>query len=263
MNYEICSDAKVNLTLRVHKKDFTGYHPLKSFFVRVPAVETLTLTLHQEDNVKDVVTLSPQLDRCNLVELLQRSRALVERPSIHVRLDKRMPTGSGLGAGSGNGAALWRWLYSRNWIDQQALALAGMDSYFLATDRHMAFVQGYGEKVGEELGPLGLVLTLHFQPWHASTAKLYGDLDQIDRQDQLDVAQDLEIVQRLRRKEKVGLLPNDFLSVLPNRQPVLTFFEQVEQRGAYGWGMSGSGSCLFALWDQSLRPIASDIQCDC
>jgi 4-diphosphocytidyl-2-C-methyl-D-erythritol kinase len=52
----------------------------------------------------------------------------------------------------------------------------------------------------------------------------------------------------------VGLLPNDFTPVLLKRYPEYeTFFRAAELTGSTGYGITGSGSACFALFDEPHR----------
>ena len=61
------------------------------------------------------------------------------------------------------------------------------------------------------------------------------------------------LLEVLGRKEKTGLLPNDFLPALIKNYPeYLRFLGAFEACGASAWGLTGSGSSVFGLfYDQS------------
>ncbi len=50
--------------------------------------------------------------------------------------------------------------------------------------------------------------------------------------------------------EAVGLLPNDFFEVVgKNRAEYLSAFKTAEKAGALAWGLSGSGSAFFMIFE--------------
>jgi 4-diphosphocytidyl-2-C-methyl-D-erythritol kinase len=62
----------------------------------------------------------------------------------------------------------------------------------------------------------------------------------------------LELLNRLRKGDRVGLLPNDFLPALAEHSNAYKeVFRSVENTGALAWGLSGSGSAAFAIFEDS------------
>jgi 4-diphosphocytidyl-2-C-methyl-D-erythritol kinase len=103
------SPAKINLFLRIVSKRSDGYHNLSSVFQTISLGDTLTIELHDQD---ELTCTDPSLpvDGSNLIlkatELFRRKTGLKHGFKIH--LIKRIPTQAGLGGGSSNAATtLW------------------------------------------------------------------------------------------------------------------------------------------------------------
>jgi 4-diphosphocytidyl-2-C-methyl-D-erythritol kinase len=118
----------------------------------------------------DLVGAAPDVpvDDSNLV---RRALASVGR-TAHVRLDKHIPSGAGLGGGSTDAAAVLRWA---GCTDLEVAVALGADVPFCLVGGR-ARVRGIGEQV-EPLAPLELTFTLFTPPVHCSTAAVYRAWD--------------------------------------------------------------------------------------
>lgn len=103
------SPAKINLFLRIVSKRSDGYHNLSSVFQTISLGDTLTIELHDQD---ELTCSDPQLptDHSNLIlkatELFRQKLGINQGFKIH--LNKKIPTEAGLGGGSSNAATtLW------------------------------------------------------------------------------------------------------------------------------------------------------------
>ena len=102
--------------MRITEKRGDGYHNLVSLFLRLPAMESLTISTYKDNNVREIATTGHiVIDGKNIVEktiecLESKGWSL---PGLHVALAKQIPPGTGLGAGSGNAASFLRWAYRR------------------------------------------------------------------------------------------------------------------------------------------------------
>jgi 4-diphosphocytidyl-2-C-methyl-D-erythritol kinase len=105
--------------------------------------------------------------------LVRRALAAVGRQA-HVRLEKRIPAGAGLGGGSADAAAVLRWAR----VSDPALACAlGADVPFCVTGGR-ALVSGVGEVV-EALAFEHRSFVLLTPPFGVSTAAVYGAWDSL------------------------------------------------------------------------------------
>jgi 4-diphosphocytidyl-2-C-methyl-D-erythritol kinase len=256
---KIICPVKINLTLRVLSLRPDGYHEIYSAFWKKKGTEVLTISSNSDENIGDKLEVQGlKFEGPNIltkVLMLARERG-AKVPPLCIRLDKHFPSGSGIGAGSGNAAALMSWLAGKYNItaDSTLISRLGADVSFLALGCDLAIAEGIGEKL-TPVEPLeGLSWVIAFPSWKSDTAYAYTKLDQYRKTHKISVSEKnfsyeaLEILDKLRKKDKVGLLPNDFLGpLLSEHMEYETAFTAADRAGALAWGLCGSGSAVFAV----------------
>ena len=157
--------AKLTLSLRITGVRDDGHHLLDAEMVTVDLADTLTFS---EGDGLEVVGADLPADN-----LVTRALGAVGRRA-HVRLEKRIPVGAGLGGGSADAAAVLRWAGCR---DIEVAARLGADVPFcLAGGR--ARVRGVGEQV-ESLPEVAATYTLLTPPFAVSTPAVYRAWDDL------------------------------------------------------------------------------------
>jgi 4-diphosphocytidyl-2-C-methyl-D-erythritol kinase len=146
--------AKVNLFLHVLGRKPDGYHLLESVFALVDLADTLTVRVRDDGRlVRDRDTPGvPESDDLAM-RAARRLQAQTGTPlGASIAVDKRIPTGAGLGGGSSDAASvlvalnhLWRTGLPREALAAIALEL-GADVPFFVLGRH-ALVRGIGERL--------------------------------------------------------------------------------------------------------------------
>ncbi|MDA8044317.1 MAG: 4-(cytidine 5'-diphospho)-2-C-methyl-D-erythritol kinase [Actinomycetota bacterium] len=166
--------AKLTLSLRITGVRADGYHLIDSEMVTVDLADSLEFRDGDSLTVTGLGAGGPvPAGEANLVS---RALAAVGRRA-DVRLQKRIPTGGGLGGGSADAAAVLRWAGSRDVAT--AVALGADVPFCLAGGR--ARVGG----VGERIEPLpfdevaGRPYTLLVPPLHVSTVEVYRAWDRL------------------------------------------------------------------------------------
>lgn len=255
---------KINLNLRVLAKRSDGYHDLHTLFWRRPSPDFLTIEVDSNRAKGDVLQVyGASIPGENLVlKTLRYARETLNVGSLPsalaLRLIKAIPPGSGVGAGSGNAASLIRWLRRNGSLigDAQAVSL-GADIAFLANDESLAIAEGIGDIFTPLESCFDLASVVIFPKWHVSTQRAYAELDEMRSKGlgmvSLEEArrETRDLITQLTEGKRVGLLPNDFLAQLQQRYAQYDlFFSEVEKEGALGWGLCGSGSALFAIFEK-------------
>ncbi len=242
--------AKVNCFLYIQKKRADGFHELLMDLIPI----SLTDTLHLERTNRGGLEFSSNLHSVPGEEnLVVKAVRLLEKVknrqfSLKINLDKRIPSGAGLGGGSGNAAGtlkvLSRW-YQLDLADKElndlALKLGADVPFFL--DPRPSLARGIGENLSgiSEFEPLELLLL--YPGFSISTGKAYSNCHISGRK---------EII----RSYTPGFLStqkadiNDFWLSLVKKYPVLINCRQrLIDEGAVFSGLSGSGSTVFGVFD--------------
>jgi 4-diphosphocytidyl-2-C-methyl-D-erythritol kinase len=161
--------AKLTVSLRVTGVREDGYHLLESEMVSLDLADTLTFSDGDGLEVVGATGLAVPPGDDNLVR--RALRAVGRR--AQVRLEKRIPSGAGLGGGSADAAAVLRWAG----CDDLAVAAAlGADVPFCLAGGGHALVAG----IGDELRPLPFearTYTLLVPSFGVPTAAVYGAWD--------------------------------------------------------------------------------------
>lgn len=257
--------VKVNLYLDVLARRGDGYHDLETVFLSVPWGDDVTVTLEGEprDGAPRIdleargpiavptgeENLAWRAAAAFLAAAGESSRDLPGR--VRVRLEKRVPPGSGLGGGSADAAAVLRLLdgllpgaVAAPQLEILAAGL-GADVPFLLRGG-AAVGRGRGERLDPVAagGPLEIVLVL--PPVGCDTERVFGALVRFRPAPRhgLQVA-----VGALRdgdpgrvREAHYNALAFTVLKVHP---PLRRFTADVERRLGRPPAMSGSGSALF------------------
>ena len=163
----VVAPAKLTRSLRVTGIRADGYHLIDAEMVSVDLADTLHFT---DGDGLELQGAAPEVpaDDDNLV---RRALALVDRRA-HVVVDKRIPSGAGLGGGSADAAAVLRWAG----VTDPAVAVAlGADVPFCLVGGR-ARVTGIGEQVMPMADEV-LAFTLLTPPIHCSTPAVYAAWD--------------------------------------------------------------------------------------
>lgn len=156
--HDLPAPGKLNLFLHVVGRREDGYHLLESAFVLIDWCDTLHVERRDDGLIRrhDLTVPLPEDDLC-----VRAARALQQASGVQagadITIDKRLPSGAGLGGGSSDAAtvllALNR-LWGLHWTRERLMALGatlGADVPFFLFGED-ALAQG----IGERLSPLGL-----------------------------------------------------------------------------------------------------------
>jgi 4-diphosphocytidyl-2-C-methyl-D-erythritol kinase len=180
---ELVAPAKVTLSLRVTGVRSDGYHLIDAEMVSIDLGDRLVVSEGDGLEVRSHTGGPLPVDEDNLV---RRALVLVGRRA-HVRLDKQIPAGAGLGGGSADAAAILRWAGE---TDLVRAASIGADVPFCVIGGR-ARVTGIGEEV-EPLPFVGGELTLLTPPFGCSTIEVYAAWDELRGPQGGDGGNDLE-----------------------------------------------------------------------
>jgi 4-diphosphocytidyl-2-C-methyl-D-erythritol kinase len=162
--------AKLTLSLRVTGVRDDGYHLIDAEMVSLELADLVSIEDGDALEITGPFATGVPADASNLV---RRALALVGR-TARVAVDKRIPSGGGLGGGSADAAAVLRWA---GLTDLTAASRLGADVPFCLVGGR-ARVRGIGEIV-EPLPPVEHELTLVAPPFGVSTPAVYRAWDDL------------------------------------------------------------------------------------
>lgn len=277
MKFHLKSAAKVNLTLDILSRRADGYHELASIVHTVGIWDEIDLEIHDGGEIAFSCNREELAGDGNLCVRAVRkwNEATGQNRGAQIHLEKRIPTGAGLGGGSGNAAAI---LLALNRATQNPISSAQLSAIgaTLGADVPL-FLEGGAvvmEGIGDRLTPLaplsGWLLVVKPE-LSLSTPSIYRTWDHGGFESRNDTLNLLEIWNGGDLSGLAARLGNDLeraaaqITLAPAR-----LIEILHQSGALGAQMSGSGSACFALFEsetaardgaQKLRAeLAKDVQ---
>ncbi len=264
--------AKVNLRLRVFERDQSGYHSIESLYLRTSWHDTVTVTRGGSRIELHLTGPEPAPDGPD--NLCWRAaeaffRAVGRPPAARVHLEKRIPSGTGLGGGSADAATVLTLLNELHDRPLDEVALLGLGGQ-IGSDVPFAVLavpMALGWERGRRLLPLrpppsspALVLVPRER---VRSADAYGWLAQSRAIAAMPETgpgalpgparlSDWRTLQRIAR--------NDFESVVFERYPELgQVRDALDGTGAMIARLTGSGAALFAVYrDAGTREAAVD-----
>ncbi|MBI4656161.1 MAG: 4-(cytidine 5'-diphospho)-2-C-methyl-D-erythritol kinase [Elusimicrobia bacterium] len=264
--------AKINLFLETISKRPDGYHNLLTLFARVALFDRLVLRKsrsgHISVRVKNNSNLFLKDRKDNLAYKAAEAffKTFGINCGVEIELEKNIPAGAGLGGGSGNAAGVLKGLcglfetdFRANYDKILKIALSiGADVPFFLQDECFCAARGMGEKLSpvKASGVLpSVIIAWPGEP--VSTKYAYSKL-------KLPVCREVRAGERkfrsMMRCLKDGARLEAFKKFMFNRleDPVLENFrfvrnlkDRFRKLGADSVLMSGSGSSIFALIEET------------
>jgi 4-diphosphocytidyl-2-C-methyl-D-erythritol kinase len=257
--------AKINLSLRVGPARADGYHDVQTLLQSIALADTLTITPRRGPFVLRSHAPNVPGDQTNLVWRAARAlwRAIGrdgEPRDVHVRLDKMIPSGAGLGGGSADAAAtlialnrLWQARLGPDVLTALGAGLGSDVPFFFIGGT--AFAVGRGEEVypvedGARLGVLMLKPS-----FDVATPEAYRWLDD----DRLaGLAPGTPQTLHLGWPTGAVSLQNDLERPVARRHPEIDeMIEGCRRQGAIVAAMTGSGSAVFGVFREAVAPKAA------
>jgi len=236
--------AKLNLDLRITGRRDDGYHNLESIFCLIGLYDTVYLKPRDD---KKIILHNPTEGISYEQDLAYRAALSLQQHTgscrgVEIWLEKKIPTGGGLGGGSSDAATVltvlnqwWQCRLTRQELIDLAVGL-GADVPFFVFGQS-AFARGIGEQLVKIEIPKQWYVIVK-PSVHVSTAKIFSH-------------------ENLTRNSKPSIMPT-FQSLQPFRNDIqaVVFQEYPEvwkvycKLSEYGSAlMTGSGACIFLSTD--------------
>lgn len=264
---KVSSPAKINLFLHITGKRSDGYHELNSLMTCVGLYDTISFSFDQPDIRVGCTDPDIPNDQTNLAwmavdvfyeKFIAQNHGV--RSGVHIDIEKKIPSGAGLGGGSSNAATVLRELniYHGNPFshkDLRALGLfLGADVPFFI-DGTPAIATGVGEKLHEYKGLPSFYIILVYPGFKVSTAKVYKKF-------KFGLTKPQNTISNTRLKKycfnACEHLINDLEDVTASMHPEISLIKQnLIRLGAMGALMSGSGSSVFGLYTDKTEALSA------
>ncbi|MGL1901400.1 MAG: 4-(cytidine 5'-diphospho)-2-C-methyl-D-erythritol kinase [Fibrobacterales bacterium] len=250
--------AKINLFLDVLTKRDDGYHNIGTLFQRIGIHDLLHGELADDSIIElestHAVTVNPQDNliykaACALKEYTGTNRG------VRFLLEKKLPSGAGLGGGSADGAAalvllneLWDLQLSLPELEKIAAPL-GADIPFMIQGKS-SFGEGIGDNLYPTHPPCDLSVLIITPDLFISTPDAYSALTPSGNQRYIDFKS-----QYLKYHGNILIDPtylyNKFEETIIPKHPVIQELkETMREFGAVSSLLSGSGSSVFGLFEE-------------
>jgi len=261
-------NCKINLGLHVVGRRADGYHDLETLFIPVPDLcDELEITeLPAADDSSGGAAPQPRMSQSGIAldnapddNLCIRAWRLLHDefaiPPVHIRLEKHIPFGAGLGGGSSDAAFTLRMLNDMFSLGlgtadlERRAARLGADCAFFVQNR-----PAYATGIGDQLEPIEW--KVDSGKWkvvieipdgeHVSTKEAYAGIDR-----SRFGAPRPDLRQAIRRPigEWRTLIVNDFeASVFPAHPAIAALKDDFYRRGALYASMTGSGAAVFGIF---------------
>lgn len=243
---QILSPAKINLMLRILAQRPDGYHDLQTFFQLLNWGDLITYEQTQVEG-SNQIKLTGFGDLAAEDNLIFKAAQMLKpwaqsQSDWSVKVDKRIPMGSGLGGGSSNAAATLKFLNEHWQCDLSTFDLLALAVKLGADVPVFILGQGaLGAGIGDVLTPKKFdtpYILLLLPECHIKTPDLFDAEDLVRDQSRLKESS----------MQDQSFWINDFFPVVLHKFPAIKhIYDQLKTE--IELKLSGTGSALFALFN--------------
>ena len=246
-------NAKINLGLQITEKRPDGFHNLETVFFPVGWSDVLEFVeAGQLEFSSSGIPISGNPESNLVMKAYHLLKKDFEIPPLKIHLHKVIPFGAGLGGGSSDAAFMLQMLnktYELELSTEKLVeysAVLGSDCPFFILNKPV-FATGRGEIMHEiDLSLNGMFILLVKPPVEVSTAEAFRFV--------VPKKSDFSLVELLQKPipEWKDSVDNQFeKAAVQQFQVIADIKDQLYRSGAVYASMSGSGSCVFGLFEQA------------
>lgn len=261
-------NCKINIGLRVIGKREDGYHNLETIFYPVMGLyDVLMITAAGKFSfVQDGLAVDCPAEDNLIIKCYRRmQKRYPQIGNVSIRFTKRIPFGAGLGGGSSDAAhtaialnELFELGLTREQLAAEVAPLGADCAFFIYNTPCLA------EGIGEVLTPIpfslsGFRLIMLKPDIHISTREAYAGIRLSGDQPSLAdlVKKDITPIDLSRHGD---IFSNDFeRTVFPAHPELAAIKQRLLDAGAYYAAMSGSGSTIYALFEDDPEKSAKAV----
>ena len=252
----ILSPAKINLFLKVIKKQSNGLHQIYSLVSHVNLFDKIYISESSKDQIKFIGKFSKNISlKKNLIfkvmHYLRFYYPFLRKKKFNIKVEKNIPSGAGLGGGTSNAVSLLKFILKKYELQlnkhkmKSILKKIGSDSYIFLND-YQKIIYGTGDKYKKFKSNLKLNLFLIFPNKSNLTQLIYKSHQRIN------VKYNLTLIIKSLHKNKFKFFEknqNDLLfSAIKNNSRLKKLFELLKAKSHLKLlQLTGSGSCCFVV----------------
>jgi 4-diphosphocytidyl-2-C-methyl-D-erythritol kinase len=182
---EVKAYAKINLGLKILRRDRNGYHKLQSIMSLIDLHDDIMF--EESDKIEVITTPYVCDEKTNLCYRVAEymKKYTNGNKGIRIIVNKRIPVGGGLGGGSSNAAAVmlflndyWDINFSRKKMMKIAFSFGADIPFFINGEQ--SFVYGYGEKMKPLKKKRAGDIVLVIPPFSLNTKKVFMNFDKMN-----------------------------------------------------------------------------------
>ncbi len=252
--WKLRSYAKINLYLSVIKK--TGnFHEIDSLFHKIVLHDTITVKEAETFEIRAAGKYKVPVDSSNILfRVFKRINTIKKLPNFHIKIEKRIPVGAGLGGGSSNAAAFIIFLQNRYNIFADLMNMLrfgheiGKDVTFFLIPQNAARIMG----VQNIIFPIDLKcekkIKIFFPNKDTSTKEVYEIFDEqakVNLTNSKKISKILHSVKKCLFTELNDLLFNDLEpAFFCLNKDLKAIYEMIKLKSEFAL-LSGSGAAVF------------------
>ena len=251
--------AKINIGLKILNKRDDGFHNIETTLSTINLADMMTIEKIDSGVVLETkgLDIPKEENLCYRAIDIFRKRFSVSN-GVKVSLIKNIPVGGGLGGGSSDAACTLKGMNTicdLNVPDEELIELGkelGSDVPFFIKGG-AAYARGRGDELKFFKLP-AMSLVLYYPGYPISTQWAYDEYDKGILTPQPETGTISEEPKKKKKKRLSFEIKNDFEKVVFKKHPdLLDVKTNLIASGAYFVSLSGSGSCLFTIIDESIR----------
>ena len=252
----ILSPAKINLFLKVIKKQSNGLHQIYSLVSHINLFDKIHISESSKDQIKFIGKFSKNisLKKNSIFKVMHYLRfyyPFLRKKKFNIKVEKNIPSGAGLGGGTSNAVSLLKFILKKYKLQlnkhkmKSILKKIGSDSYIFLND-YQKIIYGTGDKYKKFKSNLKLNLFLIFPNKSNLTQLIYKSHQRIN------VKYNLTLIIKSLHKNKFKFFEknqNDLLfSAIKNNSRLKKLFELLKAKSHLKLlQLTGSGSCCFVV----------------
>ncbi len=251
-------NAKINLGLHIINKREDGFHNIETVFYPVNCCDMLEVVVgSQLSNKVNFFTDGLKIEGDTNDNLIIKAYHLLDAdfklPAVQFFLYKNIQMGAGLGGGSADAAFAIKLLNDKfelnlsiSQMQNYASQLGSDCAFFIENKTAYAFGRGY-ELENFDLDLSNYFIALIAPPIHSSTALAYKN---VLKREELNENYSLKKLLQQPIENWKHIIENDFEKTVFKAIPKLPIIkQQLYDCGALYASMSGSGSCMFGIFN--------------